>query len=69
MKILPKITMIQIVKLVVIKIEKLICNINDGEKKYVVHLKNLQEAINHGLKLTKSHKIIKFKQEKWLKSS
>ena len=34
------------------KIEKLICNIEDKEK-YVVHIKVLKQALNHGLVLKK----------------
>ena len=35
------------------KVEKLICNIEDKEK-YVVHIKVLKQALNHGLVLRKS---------------
>ena len=38
-------------------------------KKYVVHIKSLKQALNHGLKLKKIHKIIEFNQEEWLKPS
>ena len=38
------------------------------KKYYVVLPKSLQQALKHGLELTKFHKVIKFKQEKWLKS-
>lgn len=53
-------------KIVGNKFEKLIYNLND-EKDYAVQIKHLQEALNHGIKLTKYHKAIKFTQEKWLK--
>ena len=36
-------------------------------KKYVVHKKSLKQALNHGLKLKKVHRIIEFNQEAWLK--
>ena len=36
-------------------------------KKYVVHIKLLKQALNHGLKLKKVHRIIEFNQEAWLK--
>ena len=35
------------------KVEKLICNIEDKEK-YVMHIKFLKQALNHGLVLKKS---------------
>ena len=34
------------------KVEKLICSI-ENQKKYVVHIRVLKEALNHGLKLKK----------------
>ena len=36
-------------------------------KKYVVHIKSLKQALNHGLKLKKIYRIIEFNQEAWLK--
>ena len=48
------------------KIEKLICSIED-QKKYVIHIRALKKALNHGLKLKKVHRIIQFKQKAWLK--
>ena len=38
-----------------------------NKKNYVVHIKSLKQAINHGLELKKVHKIIEFNQEAWLK--
>ena len=38
-----------------------------NKKKYVVHIKSLKQALNHGLKLQKVHKIIEFNQKAWLK--
>ena len=32
-----------------------------------MHIVVLKQALNHGLKLTKIHKIIQFDQEAWLK--
>ena len=48
------------------KCEKLICSIEDKEK-YVVHIRALKQALNHGLILKKVHRIIKFNQRAWLK--
>ena len=48
------------------KCKKLDCNLYD-KKKYVVHTNSLKQALNHGLKLKKIHRIIEFIQEAWLK--
>ena len=48
------------------KCKKLVCNLYD-KKKYVVHIKSLKQALNHGLKLKKIHRVIEFNQEAWLK--
>ena len=48
------------------KSTKLICNVQD-KKNYEVHIVALKQALNHGLKLAKIHKIIQFDQEAWLK--
>ena len=42
------------------KVEKLICSIEDKEK-YVIHIRALKQALNHGLKLKKVHRVIQFK--------
>ena len=34
---------------------------------YVIHIRNLKQALNHGLVFKKAHKIIKFNQKAWLK--
>ena len=49
------------------KCKKLICSIEDKEK-YVVHIRALKQALNHGLILKKVHRVIKFNQRAWLKS-
>ena len=36
-------------------------------KKYVVHIRSLKQALDHGLRLKKVHRIIEFNQEAWLK--
>ena len=48
------------------KVEKLICSIEDKEK-YVIHIRALKQALNHGLNLKKVHRVIKFNQKAWLK--
>ena len=48
-------------------VEKLTCDIEDN-KKYVIHIRTLKQALNNGLRLKKVHKIIQFKQKAWLKT-
>ena len=48
------------------KCKKLVCNLFNN-KKYVTHINSLKQALNHGLKLKKIHRIIEFNQEAWLK--
>ena len=48
------------------KCKKLVCNLRN-KKKYVVHIKSLKQALNHGLKLKKVHRIIEFNHAAWLK--
>ena len=45
---------------------KLAFNVRDKEN-YVIHILALKQALNHGLKLTKVHRVIEFRQEAWLK--
>lgn len=47
------------------KHEKLILDLN-GKEKYVLHYLTLKNAVLNGLKLLKVHKILRFKQSKWL---
>ena len=47
------------------KVEKLICSIENKEK-YVIHVRSLKQALNHGLKFKKVHRVIQFKQKAWL---
>ena len=49
------------------KCKKLVCNLHNKKKKYVVHIKSLKQALNHGLKFKKVHRIIEFNQKAWLK--
>ena len=45
---------------------KLVPNLFD-KTKYVVHIKNLQLYVTYGLKITRIHRVIEFRQEAWLK--
>ena len=47
-------------------VEKLVPNLYD-KKKYVIHIKALQQALSHSLVLEKIHRIIEFKQSAWMK--
>ena len=44
------------------KVEKLLTNLHD-KTEYVIHLRNLKEALNHGSILKKIHRVIKFNQK------
>ena len=48
------------------KVKKLVCSTEDKEK-YVIHIRALKQALNHGLKLKKVHRVIQFNQKAWLK--
>ena len=53
------------------KCKKLVCkelvsNLRN-KKKYILHIKSLKQALSHGLKLKKVHRIIEFNQEGWPK--
>ena len=45
---------------------KNICNLSN-KKKRVIHVNSLKQAINHGLKFKKIHRVIEFNQKEWLK--
>ena len=38
------------------------------KKGYVVHIKALNQALKHGIKLKKVHRVIEFQQSKWMKA-
>ena len=48
------------------KVKKLVTNLHD-KTEYVIHIRNLKQALNHGLILKKVHRVIKFNQKAWLK--
>ena len=48
------------------KCKKLVCNLFN-KKKCAVHINALKQALNHGLKLKRIHRIIEFNQREWLK--
>ena len=47
------------------KCKKLVCNLYN--KKNVAHINTLKQALNHGLKFNKNHRVIEFNEEAWLK--
>ena len=52
-------------KMKIHKVEKLVPNLKD-KNKYVVHIKALHQALQHGLVLKKVHRVIQFEQSAWL---
>ena len=53
-------------RMIINNTKNLVCNLND-KKNYIVHIHVLKQALDHGLKLIKVHRVIEFKQEAWLK--
>ena len=53
-------------RMVINDTKKLVCNLQD-KKNYVVHINVLKQALDHGLKLRKVHRVIEFDQEARLK--
>ena len=49
------------------KLDKLVVNLHD-KTEYVIHIKNLKQALNDGLVLKKIQRVIRFNQEAWLKT-
>ena len=48
------------------KFEKLAADLHD-KSEYIIHIRNLKQALNHGLVLKKVHIVITFNQNAWLK--
>ena len=48
-----------------VKCKKLICDWANKQK-YLVHYRLLKFYVKHGMKITKVHEVISFKQKKWL---
>ena len=53
-------------RMIIDKTKKLVCNLHD-KSNYVVHISVLKQALDHGLKLRKVHRVIEFNQKAWLK--
>ena len=49
------------------KCNNIVCNFYD-KKNFVVYIRVLKQASNHGLVRKKVHRVIKFHQKAWLKS-
>ena len=49
-----------------IKVEKLVANLRD-KKEYVLHIRNLKQALDHRLVLKKVHGVIKFNEKNFKK--
>ena len=48
------------------KCKKLVCNLYDNIK--IDYIRSSKEVLNHGLKMKRIHKVLKFNQRAWLKS-
>ena len=48
------------------RVQKFVANLHD-KTEYVIHMRNLKQALNHGLVLKKVNRVIKFNQNAWLK--
>ena len=48
-------------------VEKLVPNLRD-KKNYVIHIQALNQALQHGLRLDRIHRVIVFDQSPWLKT-
>ena len=48
------------------KVGKVVANLHD-KTEYVIHIRNLKQALDHRPVLKTLHRVIKFNQEDWLK--
>ena len=48
-------------------LEKVVANLPD-KSEYIIHIRHLNQALNHGLVLKKVHRVIKFDQNAWIKA-
>ena len=48
------------------KVKKLVANLHD-KNEYVIYIRSLKQALNHGLILKKVNRVIRFNQDEWLK--
>ena len=53
-------------KMKINKVEKLVPNLRD-KKKYVIHIRALDQVLRHGLVLDRIHRAIEFNQMDWMK--
>ena len=49
------------------RVEKIAANLHD-KNEYLIHIRNLKQALNHGLVLKKVQRVIQFNQKTWAKS-
>ena len=48
-------------------VKGLVCDIIKDKEKYVIHIRALKQALNHGLILKRVQRVIQFNQRAWLK--
>ena len=53
-------------RMVIGRVEKLVPNLY-YKKRYIIHIRALDQALKHGLVLEQIHKAIEFKQSSWMK--
>ena len=53
-------------RMVIGRVEKLVPNLY-YKKRYVIHIRSLDQALKHGLVLERIHRVIEFKQSAWMK--
>ena len=53
-------------RMVISKVEKLVPNLKD-KKGYVVQIKAFNQALKHGLRLMRIHRVVEFHHSNWIK--